>query len=1538
MKLFYRLSGFVFFVFSGIVPALHAKPVAFGGVVSDTISPLIFCPPNDTVTLFSGDCFTEYYYVINVVDDQDDYNLIQASGIPSGDTFPIGTTVNAFVVVDSGGNTAACSFAVHIQPEATSLVCSDLIWVSLNENCTATIFPEQVYEPSAPAGCISSYIVRIDKTPPYANGPWLEPVLSKADLEKQYGVRLEDPYSGNFCWGNVRITDSIPPTMSCPDIAVPCVLGLQSLTPQFLRDSIGISHAFATVSDNCDPNPTLTFVDQVVDLPCDSSSDISGILIRTWNARDESNRSSTCVQTIERRRMVADVKMPGEITVFCDSANVAPQVTGFPFLEAGSRKYFIPFNVFCEIDVDFFDTVETRCGNAYDIRRSWHILDLCKPLSPTNPRIGVQLIHVADQKPPVIICPANITVVADPVNCTTPVILPEVYIADAGCSAITGITAFWGTADSLTGTLTDFPGNNPASTDTLGVLDTVANFPAGTTAVTYRTVDECGNIATCSFYVSVWDQEPPIAKCDSMAIVTLNFEGEGLLDVSTVDNGSMDSCAPLMFRGRRLLAGSCPFDSLFTDQVAFCCADRGDTISVLVRVYDIALPGASVAANFAPNQFDECLVKVAIADSIAGGCQAPADVLVFCDSLDLSFAPYGTVSGSNCFYDSLAVSVDYSQYDTVCRRGAITRNFTVFETTGLSASCSQTISIEHFSEYYVRFPDDKLITYCANPSDYGTPEIFGETCESIHISYSDTIFTIVPDACFRIERRWKIINECNYNPQGSLVFVPNPTQTTTVNHPTNLPGPIVSAPGVQGIWASSNTKINPTDQQLTDFSTFYSPDSNGYEYVQVLKFIDTEDPVVMNCPAAPVDYFNISNNNQQLWNELSFYDPQNKLRDLCEAPVDLSIKAIDLCTNKVTVNYLLFLDLDGDGSQETVVNSKNLQVPGEVKFGNGLTPNFSGGTPKAFDIRPLPIDQKYRFAVQTQMDSAGTTASVRWNTVGNSTAYVTPALPNGTHKIRWIVEDGCGNESTCEYQFMVKDTQKPTVVCINGLSANLGPTGFTLAINAKDLYLYTTDNCTPDSALVVGIRKKGTGTGFPTDLFGEPLTVLNFDCTEVGTQVVEIWSKDKANNTDYCETNVIVNDNLQVCNGATDSLFVCAETETGEAVAYVEWQLPGSNPALPPVIFNSGSASDCINIPQGVPYSSNSTLIPGLDKDHINGVTTFDLVLISRHIIALEVLQSPYKIIAADANKNGTVTSFDIVEFRRLILGIYDKLPANSSWRFVLKDHKFTNPLNPLATPFPEVYKFTNYPDDLPAYFIGIKIGDVNESAVPNDDFQGGGDDRTDEWVVVQALDRQVEVGEEIEIPFQVANGALGYQFTLDLKGLEALAVRPVQSFYEENYANFGNKLTFSWDGDQGESSRFNIVFRAKNQGVLSEMMNISSSITKAEAYTSLEKSPCPVVLKFADKTNLDTPVLLQNTPNPFNNSTNIAFYLPKEEMAAISIFDVTGRLVAQKNGSFGAGWNQVQFSAKEIGSSGIYAYRLDVGGRSLIKKMIVAE
>jgi len=132
----------------------------------------------------------------------------------------------------------------------------------------------------------------------------------------------------------------------------------------------------------------------------------------------------------------------------------------------------------------------------------------------------------------------------------------------------------------------------------------------------------------------------------------------------------------------------------------------------------------------------------------------------------------------------------------------------------------------------------------------------------------------------------------------------------------------------------------------------------------------------------------------------------------------------------------------------------------------------------------------------------------------------------------------------------------------------------------------------------------------------------------------------------------------------------------------------------------------------GLPGCRAYTVIPYRNDIALNGVTTLDLALISKHILNLEPFDSPYKMIAADANKSGTITTLDIVVLRRLILGIDTAFANNNSWRFVPKSHIFPNLLNPFSVPFPESAAINVQQTSVNGIqFIPIKVGDVNQSA-----------------------------------------------------------------------------------------------------------------------------------------------------------------------------------------------------------------------------------
>jgi hypothetical protein len=84
--------------------------------------------------------------------------------------------------------------------------------------------------------------------------------------------------------------------------------------------------------------------------------------------------------------------------------------------------------------------------------------------------------------------------------------------------------------------------------------------------------------------------------------------------------------------------------------------------------------------------------------------------------------------------------------------------------------------------------------------------------------------------------------------------------------------------------------------------------------------------------------------------------------------------------------------------------------------------------------------------------------------------------------------------------------------------------------------------------------------------------------------------------------------------------------------------------------------------------------------------------------------------------------------------------------------------------------------------------------------------------------------------------------------------------------------------------------------------------------------------------------VLGPAVPNPFNPTTRISFFLPKDDFVTLSVYDVSGKLVSRLvNGVRTAGENVVEFDATGV-ASGVYFYRLQTAGFEQTKKMLLIK
>lgn len=698
-------------------------------------------------------------------------------------------------------------------------------------------------------------------------------------------------------------------------------------------------------------------------------------------------------------------------------------------------------------------------------------------------------------------------------------------------------------------------------------------------------------------------------------------------------------------------------------------------------------------------------------------------------------------------------------------------------------------------------------------------------------------------------------------------------------------------------------------------------------------------PRIVNCPQSTSTYCDFSPNDPLLWNEPPFtFGPSLGHADSHEGAIDLNIKAIGCDGGGVThISFTLYLDLDNDDWQETVIMGNAPPPAGRVLANNSFNPGYAGGDTLRFDERSLPDSMLYRFAFEKSYSGDTTIGWVRFNTDSAPFDFVPVILPEGRHRIEWrVVQDSIVRY--CDRNFKVKDCQKPVVACKPLISVYLDVTQ-TVTLPLLHSLESVSDNITPDSQLVLGMRRVGTGVGFPLDGQGNPQDTVMFNCATNEDQFVEIWVKDRVGNLEFCTAPVLVYDTVGYC-PFTPFSSICARTYwNDELIRGVSFDMTWNYPNQPPVtnhlyVYPGG----CAEL-SALPPSSYFTLSAAKDTFPLNGVTTYDLVLISKHILATEPFDAGWKIAAADVNHSNTVTTFDIVELRKLILGLNAQLPNGTpSWRF------FVDTCTAWGSPFfafcPSTYGLPvlpigAYPPQLS--FSGLKMGDVNGTALSIDTLQGAAQTRGNA-VLLEMPDIEMTAGETLEIPLRVSKGGKweGFQFSLkfdpDIIEVETVEPRFSIPLTAEHWAKpQAGLLNLSWSdpvpsvvlpGDELLRLRVN----ARSDAKLSEVFQLPANTRVVpEAYDATGLT-FPLQLAFSNKEHLagsGANQWIQPMPNPTTGSARLPLRLQIPETVSLEISDLAGKTLWRNEVSLEAGAHFIEIPALSMPHSGMYVWRV---------------
>ncbi|MFK8162359.1 MAG: T9SS type A sorting domain-containing protein [Lewinella sp.] len=1286
---------------------------------------------------------------------------------------------------------------------------------------------------------------------------------------------------------------------------------------------------FPEASDNCSEFIEIC-VNDIITRDAENPDCEDVILTRTFIATDgscvsasgESNEAAvTSYEIVFTRPSLDDLNtenIPEVVLIECGELEAlgltfgdvpAPRPQDLPFLP-GPNGSTIPLSVgaggsFCGIGVTYTDLPSiVTCDNAYKVVRNYTVIDWC---NTDDVRTFQQVVKIGDFSEPIFTAPEGVleysTNAGNQCGAYIRLDLPSLSLTDA-CSDVLSLSA----NVYLNGDLDSAP---------LGSYDVVLNnttaevsglLPVGDHIVRYTYSDECGNFGNTDVDINITDGTPPVAQCEDGLNISITSSvspdpsvapGIAVLTPEMIDAGSYDDCSPtvgLEIARVQLLANG-TYELLpgaaYGPQVVLTCDDVGTVLIGLKVTDDTGLE------NY-------CWMSVLVEDKTPPTCIAPGNLKVSCVDYDgfglpaditdasdaLLDATFGVATGSdNC---DVAITQTISGSVNSCGVGNFTRVFVAMDAAGFTnlSACTQNIEVAALHNYVITLPGDAS-AFCMQSPNISDVEVTENGCDLITTQMERDTFTSDADECYKIRIEHNIVNWCEYNTIGEPYQVrrdydgDNNLRERTFLYvepfsPSSIDDDRAFLDG-DAFFGNNNFALELDNGDDTGSTN----DQNGV--------IDTEPYGTDNSRGA-FRYYQFVKIHDEVAPQIVTENPTEcfPARNAnCTATVELDFELTDNCTVQEQLEARVELDIDF------------VEVQG-----------FS----------------RTRYLLPSEVTS---------DAEGNYVISMSN-IPVGEHAVRVRGADNCGNVEVKSIEFCVVDGLAPTPICILQTTVTLAPNGDgtgQAVYWATDGLASDVQDCAGDVTYSIYKEFDAGVTGFTPD---PGVTSIDFDCDDDATVPIRIYAFDPNGLNDFCRVLILVQRADNACvNENTGNLSGSVSTVTGDALEGVNMELIG--PEGPEVTMTDNLGYyDFRDLNGGADF----TIDPSLETyvNHSHGVSTFDLVLITRFILGLEVMNSPYQRLAADANGDEDVSVQDIIAIRRLLLGFDDAYQNNSAWRFVESDFVFPVNTNPWATSFPEVSNINNLNGSVRNVdFIGIMIGDVSGND-PNGLTSGNGGRPRNGRVMLEANDLDMVAGNIYDVTIEAAAAAdlEGLQGTFSLtSGVRLLGVDYGQLTAGNLNPDFAvrGQLPFSFNAASGLNAALPVVtlrIEAMTDARLSDVLDITDDVLIAEGYTQgngLEG----LGIRF---TNTEvTPVmnlLGQNMPNPVAETTVIRFTLEQAGDATLSVRDISGRVILEQSILAVAGENAFTLDRKHLGASGVLTYTLTAEGFTATRKMVV--
>ncbi len=993
--------------------------------VSDNVLPTIACPANVTATTNTGCTATGVALGTPVTADNCGVASV-SNNAPAA--FPIGITTVTWTVTDNSGNKATCDQTVTVSDNILpTITCPTNITATTNTGCTAT---------GVALG-----------TPVTADNCGVASVSNNAPAAFPIGITTVTwtvtDNSGNkaTCDQTVTVSDNIPPTITCPTNV--------TATTNTGCTATGVALGTPVTADNCGVASVSNNAPAAFPI---------GITTVTWTVTDNSGNKATCDQTVT----VSDNIPP---TITCPANVTATTNTGCSATGVALGTPVTADN--CGVA-----TVSNNAPAAFPLgitTVTWTVTD-----NSGNKVTCDQTVTVSDNILPTITCPANITATTNTGCTATGVALGTPVTADnCGVASVTNNApvAFPIGITTVTWTVTDNSGNKATCDQTVTVSDNIpptivcpaaisvsatigfpyatgvnlgtpvtsdncgvasvnnnapAQFPVGSTTVTWTVTDVNGLSATCTQMVIVTDTQSPVMNCPATILVSCINEVPA----------SYTSLAEY------LSAGGTVSDNDGINAASFALLDQSSNglscPEIITRIYTVA------DIN---NNFGTCSQQIIVHDKITPVIAAlPAETTINCPAVP-EFAVASATD--NCGSDFTLTFADVTTPGACAGSYSVTRTWTATDACGNTSEASQKINVQDVTAPVIAALPAETTINCPAVPEFAVASATDNCGSDFTLTFADVT---TPGACagsYSVTRTWTATDACGNTSEASQkINVQDVTAPVIAALPAET---TINCPAVPEFAVASATDNCGSDFTLT-FADITTPGAcagsysvtrtwtatdacgNTSEASQKINVQDVTAPVIaalpaettINCPAVPEFAVASATDNCGSDFTLTFADITTPGACAGSYSVTRTWTATDACGNT------------SEASQK--INVQDVTAP------------VIAALPAETTINCPAVPE---FAVASATDNCGSDFTLTFADV------TTPGACAGSYSVTrtWTATDACGNTSEASQKINVQDVTAPVIAALPAETTVNCPAVPEFAVASA------TDNCGSDFTL-----------------------------------------------------------------------------------------------------------------------------------------------------------------------------------------------------------------------------------------------------------------------------------------------------------------------------------------------------------------------------------------------------------------------------------------------------------------------------------------